>query len=76
MTSLRDGMNLVSYEYVACQGGAKGVLVLSEFAGAAQALGAGCVRVNPYNTEEVARGMHAALSMAAEQPVSNGLHPV
>ena len=29
-----------------------GVLVLSEFAGAGQALGAGCVRVNPYNTEE------------------------
>ena len=28
------------------------MLVLSEFAGAAQALGAGCVRVNPYNTEE------------------------
>ena len=34
-------MNLVSYEYVACQGGRKGVLVLSEFAGAAQALGLG-----------------------------------
>ena len=36
-TSLRDGMNLVSYEYIACQlGASKGVLVLSEFAGAAQ----------------------------------------
>ena len=31
-------MNLVAYEYVACQQAAKGVLVLSEFAGAAQAL--------------------------------------
>ena len=32
-----------------------------------QALGAGCVRINPYNTEEVARGIHEALSMSAEQ---------
>jgi trehalose 6-phosphate synthase/phosphatase len=42
-------------------------LVLSEFAGAAQALGAGCVRVNPYDTRELARGFHLALSMPAEQ---------
>jgi hypothetical protein len=32
VTSLRDGMNLVSYEYVACQGSKKGVLILSEVA--------------------------------------------
>ena len=38
VTSTRDGMNLVSYEYVACQDGNHGVLVLSEFAGAAQSL--------------------------------------
>ncbi len=30
VTSLRDGMNLVSYEFVACQNAKKGVLVLSE----------------------------------------------
>ena len=30
VTSLRDGMNLVSYEFVACQNGKKGVLILSE----------------------------------------------
>ena len=41
VTSLRDGMNLVSFEYIACQEKNRGVLVLSEFAGAAQALGAG-----------------------------------
>lgn len=45
VTSLRDGMNLVSYEYVACQSDNAGVLVLSEFAGAAQSLGAGELRV-------------------------------
>ena len=46
ITSLRDGMNLVSYEYVACQADNAGVLVLSEFAGAAQSLGAGALLVN------------------------------
>ena len=48
-------MNLVSFEYLACQTSknAKGVLVLSEFAGAAQALGAGALLVNPYNVAEV-----------------------
>ena len=60
-------MNLVSYEYVACQDDHNGVLVLSEFTGAAQALGAGCVRVNPYNIEELARGMLEAIQMDAEQ---------
>lgn len=44
ITSLRDGMNLVSYEYVACQADNAGVLVLSEFAGAAQSLGAGALQ--------------------------------
>ena len=38
VTSLRDGMNLVSFEFIACQKEKRGVLVLSEFAGAAQAL--------------------------------------
>ena len=39
-------MNLVAYEYVACQQAAKGVLVLSEFAGAAQARGTGAPRLS------------------------------
>jgi trehalose-6-phosphate synthase len=47
ITSLRDGMNLVSYEYVACQADNAGVLVLSEFAGAAQSLGAGAHVLHP-----------------------------
>lgn len=36
VTSTRDGMNLVSYEYIACQQQRNGVMILSEFAGAAQ----------------------------------------
>jgi alpha,alpha-trehalose-phosphate synthase [UDP-forming]/trehalose-phosphatase len=69
VSSLRDGMNLVSFEYVACQQGkgAHGVLVLSEFCGAAQALGAGALLVNPYDADDVARAIHAALTMGAAQ---------
>lgn len=56
-------MNLVAHEYVACQDVSsqhregRGVLVLSEFAGAAQSL-SGAVRINPWNTDEVANGVH------------------
>ena len=67
VTSLRDGMNLVSFEYIACQKKRSGVLVLSEFAGAAQALGAGALLVNPYNTDEVASALHEALNMPLQE---------
>lgn len=67
VTSLRDGMNLVSYEFVACQNAKKGVLILSEFAGAAQSLGAGALLVNPWNITEVANSIHNALTMPAEE---------
>ncbi|KAJ4977088.1 hypothetical protein NE237_002194 [Protea cynaroides] len=66
VTSLRDGMNLVSYEFVACQDSKKGVLILSEFAGAAQSLGAGAILVNPWNITEVASAIGQALEMTAE----------
>lgn len=67
VTSLRDGMNLVSYEFVACQDAKKGVLILSEFAGAAQSLGAGAILVNPWNITEVATSIAQALNMPAEE---------
>ncbi|KAI8558010.1 hypothetical protein RHMOL_Rhmol04G0055600 [Rhododendron molle] len=67
VTSLRDGMNLVSYEFVACQDSKKGVLILSEFAGAAQSLGAGAILVNPWNITEVAASIGQALNMSAEE---------
>lgn len=63
ITSIRDGMNLVSYEYVMCQRDKCGVLVLSEFAGSAQSL-SGAIRVNPWNIEELAAAMHEALTMS------------
>ena len=67
VTSLRDGMNLVSFEFIACQEKNRGVLVLSEFAGAAQALGAGALLVNPYNTDEVAKALWEALNMKEDK---------
>ena len=63
VTPLRDGMNLVAKEYVAAQQPTDpGVLVLSRFAGAAPELSE-AVLVNPYDPDEIAEGLHLALSM-------------
>ena len=51
VTPLKDGMNLVAKEYCACQIEGNGVLVLSEFAGAAEQLGQWAVLVNPYDLD-------------------------
>lgn len=62
VSSTRDGMNLVSYEYISAQQEKHGVLILSEFAGAAQSLN-GSIIVNPWNTEELANAIHEAVTM-------------
>lgn len=63
VTPLRDGMNLVAKEYVACQDPADpGVLVLSRFAGAAREMDSALI-VNPYDTAEVAAALQQALHM-------------
>ena len=64
VTPLRDGMNLVAKEYVACHPNTNGSLVLSEFAGAAQELKQAYL-VNPYDIN----GMKATLLQAATDPV-------
>jgi trehalose 6-phosphate synthase len=66
VSSTRDGMNLVSYEYIATQEKRNGVLVLSEFTGAAQSLN-GSILVNPWNTEELAGAIQEAVTMTKEQ---------
>ncbi len=67
VTPLRDGMNLVAKEYVACQNPADpGVLVLSQFAGAAQEL-EGAIIVNPYDTEATGEAIRQALVMPLEE---------
>ena len=63
ITSLRDGMNLVAQEFVACQDANNGVLVLSEFAGSARCL-AHALRVNPWNIGEVAEAIEKAIGMS------------
>lgn len=70
VSSTRDGMNLVSYEYIACQQKGKGTLVLSEFAGAAQSLN-GAVIVNPWNTEELSDAIYEGLTMSEEKKTAN-----
>jgi len=62
VTPLRDGMNLVSKEFVAARTDESGVLVLSEFAGAADELRDALI-VNPYDVEGVAAAMYQALTM-------------
>lgn len=60
ITALIDGMNLVAKEYLAVQD--SGVLLLSEFAGAAEYLDS-AIKVNPYNTEELADSIFKGLEM-------------
>nr|WP_197676402.1 bifunctional alpha,alpha-trehalose-phosphate synthase (UDP-forming)/trehalose-phosphatase [Nakamurella panacisegetis] len=62
VTPLRDGMNLVAKEYVACRVDGGGTLLLSEFTGAARELRA-ALQVNPYDTDGVKDGLRAALNM-------------
>lgn len=62
VTPVRDGMNLVAKEFVASRVDEDGVLVLSEFAGAAEELTA-AIRINPYDVRGLADAMHSALTM-------------
>ena len=67
VSSLHDGMNLVAKEFVTARGDDRGVLVLSKFTGAAREL-PDATLVNPFDVEEMADGLYAALTMpAAEQ---------
>jgi len=66
VTPLRDGMNLVAKEYVACRHDLGGVLVLSEFAGAAAEL-TSALLVNPHDTDGVKESVYAALTMDPQE---------
>jgi trehalose 6-phosphate synthase len=65
VTPLRDGMNLVAKEYVACRHDNGGALVLSEFAGAAIEL-KDAILVNPHDTDGVKNALYTALTLAPE----------
>jgi trehalose 6-phosphate synthase/phosphatase len=62
VTPLRDGMNLVAKEFIACQVDDPGVLVLSEMAGAAATMRE-AIQVNPYDLDETSDAIHRALTM-------------
>ncbi len=66
VSSLHDGMNLVAKEYVAAKSDGDGVLVLSEFAGAARELSDALV-INPYDTEQFADAIRYAVEMSASE---------
>jgi len=68
ITPLRDGMNLIAKEFIATKTDGKGVLILSEMAGAAEELGEAII-VNPNNKEEIAEALKEALAMPAEEQV-------
>jgi trehalose 6-phosphate synthase/phosphatase len=66
ITPMRDGMNLVAKEFVISRTDKRGVLILSETAGASSELGE-AILVNPTDRQEVANAIHQALSMPVEE---------
>jgi trehalose 6-phosphate synthase len=66
VSSLHDGMNLVAKEFVSAREDERGVLVLSQFTGAARELTEALI-VNPYDLEEASSALAAALNMSREE---------
>ncbi|KAJ0986367.1 hypothetical protein J5N97_004723 [Dioscorea zingiberensis] len=87
VTAVRDGMNLIPYEYIVCRQGIsdsesgqdsgspkKSMLVVSEFIGCSPSL-SGAIRINPWNTESTAEAMNEAISMSeAEKQLRHEKH--
>lgn len=83
VNAVRDGMNLVPYEYTVCRQGSsvldraigvnqdapkKSVIIVSEFIGCSPSL-SGAIRVNPWNIEAVSDAMNSALTMKDEEKI-------
>jgi trehalose 6-phosphate synthase len=66
VSSLHDGMNLVAKEFIAARDDEQGVLLLSQFAGAARELAEALI-VNPYDIEQCAAALASALDMDVEE---------
>jgi trehalose 6-phosphate synthase len=66
VSSLHDGMNLVAKEFVAARDDEQGVLILSQFTGAARELTEALI-VNPYHIEQCAAALRLALAMPADE---------
>lgn len=68
ITPLRDGMNLVSKEFIATKTEGKGVLILSDMAGAAKELGEAII-INPNNINEIVNALEEAINMPAKEQI-------
>jgi alpha,alpha-trehalose-phosphate synthase [UDP-forming] len=66
VTSLHDGMNLVAKEFLAARSDERGVLILSQFTGAAREL-RDALLINPYDTDQTAEAIRVALEMEPEE---------
>ncbi len=66
VSSLHDGMNLVAKEFIACRDDDQGVLILSQFTGAARELPEALI-VNPYDSLQCAAALHLALTMPVKE---------
>ena len=70
VTPMRDGMNLVSKEFISSKLDQKGVLILSEMAGAAQEL-ADAIQINPNDIDQMAEAMNEALCLSEADQVAH-----
>ncbi len=68
ITPLRDGMNLIAKEYIACKYDKTGVLILSEMAGSAKEMGEAII-INPNSNKEMAEAIKQALDMQPEEQI-------
>lgn len=68
ITPLRDGMNLVAKEFIACRSDKRGVLILSETAGAASELGEALI-INPSDRNDISNALSVALKMPLEEQI-------
>lgn len=73
ITSVRDGMNTTSLEYVLCQRDNHGPLILSEFSGTAGSL-RDAIHINPWDLSDVAKQIHEALTMSEEKRLTMQQH--
>lgn len=72
ITPLRDGMNLVAKEYIASLSDKKGVLILSEMAGAAKELKEALI-INPFDINEIAEAIFTGLSMPNAEQIKRNI---
>ncbi|ALW86911.1 trehalose-6-phosphate synthase [Hymenobacter sedentarius] len=70
VTPMRDGMNLVAKEFVACKTNQRGVLILSERAGAAREL-SDALLINPTDLNQLVEAMHEALHMPEDEQIAH-----